>query len=205
MSPARAPFWFFAIVVAMFVVLGTTSDLVAQKKGVPPARNIPPAVPQAAVPHIPLQMQMKKPANPANAPIPGSPLHTIIANLENTREVLNGANHDYKGHRANALHHVSQAMRELEHHPHHKHEAPVPRLPYVKPVHENQAVSDAALVQARVQLVNIHQALTALHNSHPKFHGHKNIHQAGHNMSLAVHQIGIALADSPVNTPPLSK
>ena len=194
MTPTKVRYWFLAAIAVMLLTFGTANLEAGKKKAAPPPPH----------PHIPPLVQAPKPLNPADAPIPGAPLHALIAQLENTRMVLNGANHDYKGHRARALHHTTLAMRDLERHPHHRHEQGVPRLPYVKPVHENQAISDAQLVQARVQLFQIHQNLTALHNSHPKFYGHPHIHAAGQNMTHAVHQIGIALEVSPINTPPLT-
>lgn len=126
--------------------------------------------------------------------IPHGPKGTapgIVLELHATKALLEKADHDYEGHRAAAVHHITQAIHELSgaHHggthaagaPHHaggKH--PHPGKGGQKG-HEPQAVSDAQLRVALQQLAAIHAQLGG---AHPKASG---------NIQAAIVELNVAL------------
>jgi hypothetical protein len=73
----------------------------------------------------------------------------LIQELKAARALLHRANHDYDGHRAKAIHHVTHAIHALEGTPVPKHHAAKAKGPAV---HEPQSVSDAQLQQALQQI-----------------------------------------------------
>jgi hypothetical protein len=80
-------------------------------------------------------------------------------------ELLERADHDYKGHRARAVHEITAAIHAVEGRPHHAR-----RLPHIPKPHahrpartEPQAVSDAQLRQAIQQLAAVEAQLGTLH------------------------------------------
>jgi len=75
-----------------------------------------------------------------------NPFVQHVEALHQVRVLLARADHDYKGHRVKAMHHIRTAMHTLQ--PHHRH--PHPPLP--KGGNEPQAISDAQLRQAIQQL-----------------------------------------------------
>jgi hypothetical protein len=80
-----------------------------------------------------------------------SPFATQIVELHATAKLLHEAKHDYKGHRAQALHQIHLAVHILN--PvHKKPKAPSTITPVGTPPSEPQSVSDALLRQALDQL-----------------------------------------------------
>ena len=77
----------------------------------------------------------------------GSPYAPVLNDLQQTRVLMNQANHDYNGFRAKAVHEVGKAMHALQ--ANHKHK--LPAAPKVTGP-ENQAVSDMQLAQAQKQI-----------------------------------------------------
>lgn len=96
------------------------------------------------------------PAAPQNS----SPFAAQVAQLHAIHGLLQQAKHDYKGHRARAVKHISQAIHELHpvahknHHPQQMHARGA-----VKAVHEAQPVSDGQLQKALVALVQVQSQL----------------------------------------------
>ena len=124
-----------------------------------------------------------------------------IASLKMAKQLLEGANHDYKGHRAKAVHAIHQAIAEIEHH-HHKgtgkqaptspaaaaakanakalHSQAAAKTPIV---HEAQAASDTQLRAAEQLLVKVQSELAT--GKHPKAIAH---------VQLALQELQVALA-----------
>lgn len=97
--------------------------------------------------------------------------HTaIVGELKATRTLLEQADHDYKGHRAKAVHEISHAIHVLEHGMGKHHAAgptgPKPVVEKPKGGNEPQAVSDKQLQQAITQLTAIGGQLTSLKGEH---------------------------------------
>lgn len=119
-----------------------------------------------------------------------------LGSLRTALKLLEGANHDYKGHRAKAVHAVHEAIHEIEHHGQ-KHvptppavaaakaavKASTPKTGAVPPVHENQVASDTQLVAAEQLLSKVFAELTTT-GKHPKAIGH---------VKIAVQELQIAL------------
>lgn len=88
---------------------------------------------------------------------------TIIKELERVRSQLNKADHDYKGHRAAAVHQVTHAIHLLQHGKHH----PNPGQHFTGGHHkEPQAKSDAQLRQAIQELDVIARQLQSTNGQH---------------------------------------
>jgi hypothetical protein len=78
----------------------------------------------------------------------------LVTNLEAIRTTLNNANHDYDGHRASAVHHVTHAIHIIKHakpHPNPGEHFKAARPEIVEP----QAASDAQLKTAQTALQNL--------------------------------------------------
>jgi hypothetical protein len=137
----------------------------------------------------------------AQVPISGAAVKQAVkldelGSLKSALTLLEGANHDYKGHRAKAVHAIHAAIHEIEHHGQ-KHvptppavaaakaaaKASTPKLGSVPPVHENQVASDTQLVAAEQLLSKVFAELTAT-GKHPKAIAH---------VQLAVQELQIAL------------
>ena len=85
--------------------------------------------------------------NKANAPAAGNA--QLIQQLETIRTNLNKADHDYKGHRATAVHEISHAIHLLQH----GKPDPNPGQHFTAGTHkEPQATSDAQLKQSLAAL-----------------------------------------------------
>jgi hypothetical protein len=84
-----------------------------------------------------------------------SPYAPVVAELHQTRVVLQQANHDYDGFRAKAVHDIGKAMHALD--PNHKHKTPAVGK---SANNENQGVSDMQLAQAAKQLQTVINQLT---------------------------------------------
>lgn len=99
--------------------------------------------------------------------------------LHQAKHLLVGANHDYKGHRAKAVHEITQAIHEIEHHRKgggakagSGHKGQVAAGQKQGKVHEAQVASDQQL-QAAIGLLQ--RAAGDLGNGkHPKALGHVN-------------------------------
>ena len=112
-----------------------------------------------------------------------------IAALKSAKKMLEGANHDYKGHRAKAVHAIHEAIVELEHHKGTgKHVPANPAVAAAKAkehaaekaanaatpkVHEAQLASDVQVKTAQQLLLQVHAALST--GNHPKAMGHVKI------------------------------
>jgi hypothetical protein len=137
----------------------------------------------------------------AQAPTTGAAVKQAVkldelASLKSALQLLEGANHDYKGHRAKAVHAIHEAIHEIEHHGQ-KHvptppavaaakaaaKASTPKTGSVPPVHENQVASDTQLVAAEQLLSKVFAELTTT-GKHPKAIGH---------VKIAVQELQIAL------------
>jgi hypothetical protein len=108
----------------------------------------------------------------------------IVTELRQVVHLLNEANHDYEGHRAEAVHLVHKAIHAL--HPHHKHKAttkPVVKAPAAK---EDQAKSDAQLKAAIQALQTV---LTQLSSSNIAHH-----QKAAADVQAAINELNKALA-----------
>jgi hypothetical protein len=79
----------------------------------------------------------------------------ILAEMQETRVLLQNAKHDYDGYRAKAVHDLGKAMHALD--PNHSHKLPKVADPGNG---ENQAQSDALLNQAGKQVQTIISQLT---------------------------------------------
>ena len=137
----------------------------------------------------------------AQAPTTGAAVKQAVkldelASLKSALVLLEGANHDYKGHRAKAVHAVHAAIHEIEHHgPKHVPTPPAvaaakaaakasaPKTASVPPVHEAQAASDTQLVAAEQLLSKVFAELTTT-GRHPKAIGH---------VKIAVQELQVAL------------
>ncbi|HEV8060044.1 MAG TPA: hypothetical protein VGP68_09235 [Gemmataceae bacterium] len=109
-----------------------------------------------------------------------------IATLKSAKKILEGANHDYKGHRAKAVHAIGEAIRELEHHKGAgKHVPANPAVAAAKAnahaaaklanaatpkVHENQIASDVQVRAAQQMLLQVQAVLGT--GNHPKAFTH---------------------------------
>jgi hypothetical protein len=107
----------------------------------------------------------------------------VIAQLKSARALMHKANHNYKGHRAKAMHQTTQAIHALGGGGKKKDPAAPPKVtpPTGKRTPEAQAISDAQLRQAQTDLKAI---LTTL-NSLP----------AGAGRAKAINHIKKAIAD----------
>jgi hypothetical protein len=112
------------------------------------------------------------------------------ATLQKVKTLLEHADHDYKGHRAAAVHELTAAIHEL--HPHH-HAAqgkrpsaarPHPKTGTGKP-HEPQKLSDAQLREAIAMLEGVRGTMTR------KKAG--NAHKAAEHVSRAISELKTAL------------
>jgi hypothetical protein len=107
-----------------------------------------------------------------------------IAALKSAKKMLEGANHDYKGHRAKAVHAIHEAILELEHHKG-KHVPANPAVAAAKAnahaaekainaatpkVHEAQLASDVQVKTAQQLLLQVQAVLST--GNHPKASGH---------------------------------
>jgi hypothetical protein len=99
---------------------------------------------------------------PAAANRPNS---AVIAQLKSIRTTLHGADHDYQGYRAKAVHQITDAIHALEGV---KTPPQKPHMPTTgqKGIHEPQAVSDAQLTQAIQQLQTVQSQLTGTTGHH---------------------------------------
>ena len=125
-------------------------------------------------------------ANPASASKKGAKAVTsarMISELEAVRAQLNKALHDYKGHRADAVHQVTHAIHLLQHGKNH----PNPGRHFVpaKAPNEPQAVSDA---QLRLALAELQQIAHQLHGSNGQHHA-----AAATAVKRAIHDLHLAL------------
>ncbi len=94
--------WLFAFVVLAFLVLALTLPV-----GVPAAPPVHNAVPAATpAPHAA--------ATAAAVPEPHPEIHDAIESLRRAKAHLEHANHDFGGHRAEALRATDEATRQLE-------------------------------------------------------------------------------------------
>lgn len=110
-----------------------------------------------------------------------------LATLKSAKKLLEEANHDYKGHRAKAVHAITQAIHELEHRGAKgagKHLKTAPKTAAAKAtvhaakangakapaVHEAQGVSDAQLRAAQQLLLKAQAELNT--GKHPKASAH---------------------------------
>jgi hypothetical protein len=114
-----------------------------------------------------------------------SPYAAVVKELHATAHLLNQADHDYKGHRAKAVHEIHLAIHIL--HPGtHKHTGTTNKSTTNNGAtgtpKEPQAVSDAQLKQALQQLKSIH---SQLNNNAPP--------QAIAAVRAAIHQLHVAL------------
>lgn len=135
----------------------------------------------------PSAVKAQVPALPASAAAKQAVKLDELATLKSARKLLEGANHDYKGHRAKAVHAITQAIHELEHHgakgtgKHlrtaqgtsaakaavHAAKANGAKVP---PVHEAQGVSDTQLRAAQQLLLKAQAELST--GNHPKASAH---------------------------------
>jgi hypothetical protein len=128
----------------------------------------------------------------AQVPVTGATVKQAVkldelASLKSALKLLETANHDYKGHRAKAVHAIHEAIHEIEHHGQ-KHVPTSPAVAAAKaairastpktggqpPVHEAQAVSDKQLLAAAELLSKVFTDLTAT-GKHPKATAHVQI------------------------------
>ncbi len=109
-----------------------------------------------------------------------------LATLKSAKKMLETANHDYKGHRAKAVHAIGEAIRELEHQKGAgKHVPANPAVAAAKAnahaaakvanaatpkVHENQMNSDVQVKAAHQLLLQVQAALGT--GNHPKAFTH---------------------------------
>ena len=89
----------------------------------------------------------------------------IISELQTVRTLLNAANHDYKGHRAAAVHQVTHAMHVLQYGKNHPNPGPH-YTPAKGGNREAQAISDAQLRQAMAALQQINVQLANTPGQH---------------------------------------
>lgn len=118
-----------------------------------------------------------------------------LVSLKEALKLLEGANHDYKGHRAKAVHAVHAAIHEIEHHGKHVPASPAvkaakaavhastPKTGAVPPVHEAQVASDVQVAAAQQLLAKVYTELTTT-GHHPKAHAH---------VQLAIQELSTAL------------
>lgn len=132
------------------------------------------------------RVQVRKPGNQAKAKVAQN--HQIIMELSQTKKLLESAKHDYDGHRAKAIHEITQAIHAL-----HQHgtgtggkatgNAGGGNKATGRPATgnaaagENQQQSDVLLKQARQQLHVIHGQLGATHHAKAKTLVHAAIQQ----------------------------
>jgi hypothetical protein len=119
-----------------------------------------------------------------------------IATLKSAKKLLEEANHDYKGHRAKAVHAIHEAIVELEHHKGVKHLPTTPAVAAAKanvraahanaakvaPVHEAQVASDVQVKAAQQLLLRAQAELST--GKHPKASAH---------VLVAIQELEIAL------------
>ncbi len=99
--------------------------------------------------------------------------HQIVGELHSTKQLLEKADHDYKGHRARVVHEISLAIHSLTHHHHPAGKAAEPKPAATsktgdKGMKEPQEVSDAQLKQAVQQLETVKGQLKSGHEHHAK-------------------------------------
>ncbi|MEI7684547.1 MAG: hypothetical protein WCL32_05935 [Planctomycetota bacterium] len=108
---------------------------------------------------------------------------TIHKELEIVRTQLNQADHDYKGHRAAAVHQITHAIHLLQHGQHHPN--PSRHFTAGKGHRESQAKSDA---QLRHAIQELNQIAVQLHRSNLPHHA-----QALTAVKRAIHDLHQAL------------
>jgi hypothetical protein len=124
-------------------------------------------------------------------PVPSDPIVAqVVAELHKVVQLLNEANHDYQGHRAEAVHYVHKAIHAL--HPHRKAvrpgTTPTPKPPTVKQPapKEDQAKSDAQLKAAIQALQTVQTQLSSSTAAHHK--------KAAADLQAAIAELNTALA-----------
>jgi hypothetical protein len=106
----------------------------------------------------------------------------IDKELAAIRNLLNKADHDYKGHRAAAVHQITHAIHLLQHGMHH----PNPHQHFTGGTHKlPQAQSDAMLRQAETMLATVAKQLNGTNIAH-----HQQAHAA---VVRAIHDLQLAL------------
>jgi hypothetical protein len=102
----------------------------------------------------------------------------VIKELQATKVLLENANHDYKGHRASAVHHVIHAIHQLQHHKAHPNPASLTAHLSQPAFKEAQAASDAQLQQAMQNLTTIGAQIQTLGNAQHHQHAVKHVKSA---------------------------
>jgi hypothetical protein len=106
-----------------------------------------------------------------------------IHELHQVRALLESANYDYNGHRAKAVHHITQAIHDLEAaHGHHGKKGHSKHRPGIR---EKQRISDDQLQQAAGTLATIQKQLAAAPDG-------KGAKASGH-LDSAVKELHVAL------------
>lgn len=121
----------------------------------------------------------QKKNNPASAAKKTADMQ-LVDELHATRALLEKANHDYKGHRVAAVHHLMHAAHLLQHHkPHPNPEAHTAHLgkPHFRG-NEPQPLSDQQLQQAAQQLHVISKQIQNLGNGDHHQKAHKAVRHA---------------------------
>lgn len=129
----------------------------------------------------------QKKINPVKAAKKAADLQ-IVDDLHATRALLEKANHDYKGHRVAAVHHVMHAAHLLQHHkPHPNPQAHTGHLtkPHFRG-NEPQPVSDAQLQQAKQNLQTIGAQINNLGNGVHHQKAHKAVQNAIQELDTAL-------------------
>jgi hypothetical protein len=136
------------------------------------------------------------PTSKANQQASHQQLVQALHELHAVHKVLEEADHDYGGHRADAVRDVHAAAEQLkealEHHPHHK-QAANAAAAHKHVAHKNvqtepQKQSDQQLASA---IPVLKQAVTTLKQSEHDFGGHRE--KAVEDIEKAIHQIEVAL------------
>lgn len=112
----------------------------------------------------------------------------VLSELHQAKHLLDHANHTYNGHRAKADHEIGKAIHILHPEHHKKGTTPAKTTPH-KEEHksESQQASDTQLRQAEKL---VHAAILELHkhkDSEKAHHAIKLLHEAAHEIELAIH------------------
>ena len=136
------------------------------------ASNAPPAKTPAVTP--------TKSANHDHA------MAQVLSELHQAKHLLDHANHDYNGHRAKADHEIGKAIHIL-HHEHHKKGTTTKVASHKGAQKGEQQVSDTQLLQAE-KLVRAALLELKKHHGEKAHHASKLLHEAVHEIELAIHK-----------------
>jgi hypothetical protein len=114
------------------------------------------------------------------------PFAQQVAELRSTRSLLEKADHDYRGHRAKAVHEISVAIHALEHGHHHAQTGSFRDSKSGGGNREPQAVSDAQLRKAIHQLKTVESQLHGATDNSGRHKAHTAIHKAIHELETAL-------------------